>query len=185
MILLALTIAWLGVGLWMWMDGIADAAFIGLFVAGTWAAVGFGLFVVALILVAQRYRRPLHGAVAVLVAAGGVAIATNGSRLARAGIDLRFLAARSDYETIVRRVELGANPPGDRAALDIDYLVDRGPPRRVAFRIPGGILDNWCAVVHDRTGSLKNPTPAMTKIFGGDLLDCRAFDEVFFLCCFT
>lgn len=78
----------------------------------------------------------------------------------------------------------------------LDYIVDDGPPRRVAF-ISGGLLDNWTGVVYDPTdrvveakgwdrvsGELTAPED-IKGLFGGDLVQCRRITGHWYRCSFT
>ncbi len=122
---------------------------------------------------------------AAMVVAGG-AVWVSEPWLHRRGADLRFRMRRANYVEIATSV---ARDPavrvGERSARGIEHLVDAGPPVRVAFPEPGGLLDNWCAVIYDATGSLGAVDASVSAIFGGDLVGCRRLDAVFFRCCFT
>jgi hypothetical protein len=115
-------------------------------------------------------------------------VASFGSVLVRHG---RFRWHRSEYQRIVVAVEAG-----QPVQSGLPYEVDAGPPKRIAFAWPGGIIDNWCGVVYDRTGgvlqvnSLAPWSPqwrshSMTRLFGGDMTSCRQLDTQYYLCCFT
>jgi hypothetical protein len=108
---------------------------------------------------------------------------------------VRFYWNRPAYDRIVAAVR----PPEGVTRLSangLDYIVDPGPPVRVAFVWPGGIIDNWCGVVHDPSGdvlrvnSLHLWTPEwrnarQTRLFGGDMTSCRTLKQPYHLCCFT
>lgn len=75
------------------------------------------------------------------------------------------------------------------------YVVDRGPPIRVAFP-QGGIIDNWNGVVYDPTGIVKSATGwaenyqytatlEAKTLFGGDLVYCEHVKDAFYRCWFT
>jgi hypothetical protein len=160
------------------------APFTGFLVAWAWLAIGLILLIALLWSARRRERRVFFGLLALATAGAGLGILAGESQLERFGDDLRFAAARSKYEAIVRRVEKGESAPGEKY-LGIDYRVDPGPPQRVAFPLPGSVIDNWCAVIYDRSGSLKVPNSSVRGIFGGDLVGCRLIDGAFFQCCFT
>lgn len=126
------------------------------------------------------------------------------SSLIEAGDDLRFRrivsSNRQRYEAIIRKLEI--NPIKDdrwHKSGDIDYVADSGPPLRVAFSQPGGILDNWNAIVYDPSGLVMrasefksdrsnwdNPSLAQVKmLFGGCLVYCKHISGNYFLCGFT
>jgi hypothetical protein len=103
----------------------------------------------------------------------------------------RFRANRSEYERVVIAVE-----SGQQVHTSLQYLVDGGPPKRVAFVWPGGVIDNWCGIVHDRTGhvleinhqAMGSPqwrSHSATRLFGGDMFSCHPFEGSYYLCCFT
>lgn len=111
-----------------------------------------------------------------------------------------FERLRGRYEAIV--AELGHRPTlaeGQQWASGIRYVVEPGPPLRVAFPWPGGIVDNWCGVVFDPSGlvlkarqfkpDLSNfDDPALREVrrlFGGDLRSCKPLGGDWYFCCFT
>jgi hypothetical protein len=109
---------------------------------------------------------------------------------------IRFAWQRPAYDRIVARAQAGKIAAGNRTVEGLDYIVDAGPPVRVAFVWPGGILDNWCGAVHDPSGEVlkvKDLPPwsnewrhgEVTGLFGGDMVSCRSLDHMYYLCCFT
>lgn len=110
---------------------------------------------------------------------------------------IRFSTNRATYDRIVAEVErsLGSVPPhGER--WGIRFQVDAGPPVRVAFRQPGGLLDNWEGVVYDPTGLVSqaqgwrspgefSAPPDIKQLFGGDLVSCRHVEKSYYRCWFT
>lgn len=77
-----------------------------------------------------------------------------------------------------------------------DYVLAHGSPRRVAFPMPGGFLDNWDAIVVDPTDRVAAATgltregdftaPSDVKsLFGGDLVACTHMTGHFYRCSFT
>ncbi len=139
----------------------------------------------------SRPRRPLRRN-AITVVAGVLAfipLTQLGSWLTERA---RFLWYRSAYDSVVASVARGVTPRPAR----VEYTVDEGPPIRVAFVWPGGIIDNWCGAVHDpsgevlkvnalQVGSPKWRGAALTKLFGGDMTACRRLSGEYYLCCFT
>jgi len=105
----------------------------------------------------------------------------------------RLVLNRSHYDAIVKKVsdpprELGTYPPFEKDN-GVEYIVDNGPPVRVAFN-PDGILDNWSGIVFDPTGQVmmadRIATPEhITKLFGGDLVGCRHLSGHYYECSFT
>ena len=111
---------------------------------------------------------------------------------------IHFSLNLKSYETTV--AEIVRNPPSDSGYIEhLGAVVDVGPPVRVAFKLPGGLIDNWCGIIYDDTGlvlrsnsfdgnweSWEQQVPSnVRKLFGGDLLWCQEKTEGFFKCCFT
>lgn len=108
-----------------------------------------------------------------------------------------FLAHRGTYREIARQVESGELVPAPtfyQKTLGTQFIVDKGPPKRVAFPLFGGFADNWRAVVHDPTGVVRNarfrnpgePGPDnLEMMFGGQMVGCRLMIEDFYACDFT
>jgi hypothetical protein len=107
---------------------------------------------------------------------------------------VRFSRQRGVYDRIVAQVQGGGATRGDLEG--IAYDVDPGPPVRVAFPWPGGIVDNWCGIVHDPTGDVMKVNAftgwsdewrasPVTKLFGGDMFACKVVDRPYYMCCFT
>ena len=111
-----------------------------------------------------------------------------------------FLSHHARYQKIANLAEQGIfdATAGDYSQLDgTIFIIDPGPPRRIAFPLPGGFLDNWSAVIYDPTGEVAhaggfNPTTGqfvaperITKLFYGDLLFCRHMQGSFYNCSFT
>jgi hypothetical protein len=109
----------------------------------------------------------------------------------------RFVRLKPQYEAIVAQL-LAAGKGKDGEANGVRYTVDAGPPLRIAFPQPGGLLDNWEGVVWDPTGIVRSATgwrngiggdyTASTEakaLFGGDLVACRHVAGYFYRCWFT
>ena len=111
---------------------------------------------------------------------------------------LHFQLNKGYYEAQV--VVILAAPPVQRIQLvGNDCFLDDGPPVRVAFKIPGGILDNFTAVVYDPTGRVmevdqlrsepllwKNPNSMpIRRLFGGDLIFAEPLGGLWYRCGFT
>lgn len=79
-----------------------------------------------------------------------------------------------DYERCVREVQLGGSP------REV-YMVDAGPPQRIAF-LWGGISDNWFGVVHDASGSMGM---APQEVLGGRLVQVIHLWGPWFYAAFT
>jgi hypothetical protein len=107
---------------------------------------------------------------------------------------IRFARQRGAYDRIVAKAQGGAVTRGE---LDgVSYEVDPGPPVRLAFPWPGGIVDNWCGVVHDPSGDVMKVNTfgawsdewrrsPVTQLFGGDMFACKVMDGPYYMCCFT
>ena len=54
----------------------------------------------------------------------------------------------------------------------VQFQVDAGPPRRVAFLQPGSILDNWEGVVYDPSGRVATATGWRKGIAGNHSARC-------------
>lgn len=78
----------------------------------------------------------------------------------------------------------------------VTYSTDLGPPVRVAFN-PAGMLDNWTGIIYDPTGEVMlargfdaksgifYAPDRVTKLFEGDLVDCRHLWGHYYDCSFT
>jgi hypothetical protein len=186
MVPLIVAAAWLTVGAGLCAVGLVAEPLIGMFVGFGWMASG----ILVLGFVGWRSRTPgrrLRGtAVAVVTMASGFAISVSEPWLRERGTDLHFAMRRAQYQQIaVDVVRAREGRVGEQSSRGIKYLVDAGPPVRVAFLEPGGIVDNWCAVIYDSSGSLRRVNEPVSRLFGGDLVACRRLDSVFFRCCFT
>src|SRR5688500_3538275 len=97
----------------------------------------------------------------------------------------RFARLKPRYEGIVAAAVAAPEAAGGESDC-VRFDVDAGPPRRVAFPQPGGILDNWEGVVWDPTGVVRSATgwrngiagdytatAETRRLFGGDLVACR------------
>lgn len=127
---------------------------------------------------------------ALLLSLGALALAI--AWLWPRGLDLR------PYEIAVERIR---SAPERRAAFEREYecVIDPGAPIRVAFRQPGGILDNWVAIVYDPTGEVLKArefkadwsnwnAPALQEVkalFGGDLRWAESLGGNWYRCSFT
>ena len=101
------------------------------------------------------------------------------------------------YEAIISKTQTSADQGGSdfRDTRGIRYIVDRGPPVRVAFN-PEGLLDNWSGIIFDPTGEVMladgfdqdgnfSAPDHVTKLFGGDLVGCRHLWRHYYSCSFT
>lgn len=148
----------------------------------------------------------------VLTAAGlaafAVALFFGAERLASLGSEtlfrMRFASHRGTYEQVVRELTAEAAPPGAAPASSgerhgVRYELDVGPPVRLAFPQPGGILDNWEGAVYDPAGAVRaargwrfdrgeqefTAPPAVRRLFGGDIVWCEHIRGPWYRCWFT
>lgn len=158
-----------------------------------WSA--FAAILIAAIVRAIRRRGQRTSVLVILAAmAAGSVFLQDGRPLAR---KFRFLVHKAGYEAVVRDV-LAGRPPSLAVTID-RFTIDPGPPVRVAFHWPGGILDNWTGVVYDPTGlvlkaKLLKPDLSnlhapefreFVRLFGGDLCYCEPLGGDWYLCGFT
>ena len=128
---------------------------------------------------ATRRRRVLFSMCMLIVA--GVTMQIWGGQCTRY---LRFRFFKPSYEK-----QLLSLPPvqGRR------FMRDSGPPERMAFPWPGGLLDNWCGVVFDPTNELdaliRSPKPPREHpargFFGGDIIKVEHLEGPWYFCWFT
>jgi hypothetical protein len=110
----------------------------------------------------------------------------------------RFERLAPRYAAIVRQLERDSIAVRDGTTDDIRFLVDSGPPVRVAFPQTDGILDNWEGVIYDLSGAVLSAgqfgsagTPAFSappevrQLFGGDLVACERVRDHYYRCWFT
>lgn len=162
----------------------------GVFFLALWGGLIGLLIVAALEVKNRRGSRPsvLFFGVVLLT---GVIFGLYGARI---GTLTRFYALKSRYEAVVAEIRAGRDP-GPKSGCRIEP----GPPLRVAFPWPGGLLDNWCGVVYDPSGlvlkarrfrpDLSNfgdpDLQDVRRLFGGDLRSCEPLGGGWYFCCFT
>ena len=112
---------------------------------------------------------------------------------------LRFARNEPLYQQIVKEVEASPSGPGRHERDGVVYLVDPGPPLRLAFPWPSGIITGWCGAVYDPTGEVMRINDVLpdgsnrddarlagaTAAFGGGMTDCHELGEDYYLCCFA
>lgn len=110
----------------------------------------------------------------------------------------RFVAMLPSYERVVATVLEMPQKVVSNQSGGIEYLVDIGPPVRLAFP-KDGILDNWWGIVYDpsnavaqakgwsfESGEQRFTAPREIRaVFGGDLLACRHLYRYYYSCSFT
>jgi hypothetical protein len=153
-----------------------------------------GLAVLAGFIAVRGFQERIWAMSIGLLLALAMAGAVQGSVGGRIGLLARFYALRPSYQEIIEAIEAGIDRPGEPR-----HLVEKGPPLRVAFPWPGGLLDNWCGVVYDPSGlvmkakrfrpdlsNFGDPTlQDVKKLFGGDLRSCEPLGGPWYFCCFT
>lgn len=164
-----------------------------------WAVAGLAIFVVAL----WRARDPERRRGQLLFALGAVLGLFLFFPIAKIGNSIttrvRFSLQRTAYDQVVARERATTPEAGLRESSGMRYVVDTGPPMRIAFIWPGGIIDNWCGAVYDPTGVVMRSSDFngdwetwydqvssdIINLFGGDLLHCEELDAPYYHCCFT
>ncbi len=162
--------------------------------------------IVLVVWLAVRARRAGGGRAwwDVAIATGaGVALLVVYAPLASAGdaarFERRFNRLEPTYRRIAEDLERNATMDADTTAGSVRFRVDTGPPVRVAFPQPGGIIDNWEGVVYDPSGVVATARgwsmqrgsqeftapPEVRGLFGGDLVICRPIRRSFYRCWFT
>jgi hypothetical protein len=176
---------------------------VGEFCLYLWA--GVGAVFVAVCLFCAIFSNRLRPAVlswsiiltAGILAIGWQALVSVGDELK---IQIQFRSHKARYESIL--AELRRQPARERGHHLVDGIhceVEPSPTLRVAFVLPGGILDNWNGFVYDPTGEVLG-IKALKKdfsnwnddrfrkirmLFGGELCYCRHIEGDWYLCGFT
>ena len=196
-------VAWLAAGvalaffdrpLWdaLWLVGVAMLWLL-------YAAVGACLFVALFYAgIAGRDRVALISAAGFV--AGGVALWFAMPLISSQGdafvFRYRFLRNRPAYDRIVEQASHEQLGQSDGQRDGVLYVLDAGPPVRVAFPQPGGIIDNWEGVIHDPTHALRElkgwdgpgfltSRLELRKLFGGDIIACQHVEDAYYRCWFT
>lgn len=148
--------------------------------------------IVLLIGAIRRVRRsPIASIVFVLIISSMlVFVPTSGLSW---GERTRFDLMRPSYERRLQQI-ISAHEHGARGnANRPDYIIDRGPPVRVAFMWQSGVIDNWVGLVYDPTGVVMRANGSdgdiglgpVRKLFGGDIVASRHLQDHWYLCSFT
>lgn len=114
---------------------------------------------------------------------------------------IRFQLLKPHYERVLTRLRERAGGGTVRLGeLDTrEYIVEPGPPLRVAFIWPGGFLDNWCGVVYDPLGEVMKANlfkedwsnwnalelQRVKILLGGDIYRCEHLYGDWYFCWFT
>lgn len=171
-------------------DWLVEAIFIfGPMIQLGWACVGLA------ILIALLLRR--RWAPAAILVAAGVALLL--SPLPQWGGWLWFRISFESHKAAYMQVVTEASDlPRQGTAHGVRYLIEPGPPMRVAFPQPVGVADNWGAVIHDPTDAVLTAQgwgesgpgdytarPDVQNLWGGDLLTCARITGHWHRCWFT
>lgn len=180
---------------------ITDALWIvaGILYLGFWA-IGV-LLLAALIIYAFAIRNRFAIISSCLLLAGATAlllvqptISSQGNRFI---VRYRFKVNFSEYETIIAETKQGKFTNLYNEREGVRFLVELGPPVRVAFPQPGGILDNWEGIVYDPTGEVLkargwtepgtklSAPPEIVGLFGGNIVTCSHVESNYYRCWFT
>jgi hypothetical protein len=202
--LLALWLASLFVALTFWFGGLLG----GLLAIVLYGAAAVGALLVVGLGLARAWERRTEGAKALLPAVFPPVFVMAGAATilpfiwsATILFDWSsFLLNRGDYLQIVHRLESGQEVPEANGVwsevMGHDVVVDAGPPLRVAFPQPGGLLDNWNGIVYDPTAKVEtaqglsadgrfSASPKVRALFGGDIVKCSHIAGAFYRCSFT
>lgn len=162
-----------------------------------WTACGLAIAIAATVVARARDRRRAAVTTAVLVLAVMACsplLWPSARELGwRSYVRATLALNRGRYEAIIAlsAKEGEEATRGRRQHGGVRYVVDAGPPVRVAFPIGEGILDNWTAIVFDPSGDLRElegfPTPNAPSrtLFGGLIVHVRDLGGGYFYCVFT
>jgi hypothetical protein len=137
-----------------------------------------------------------------LLLLGALVVGEAGPRIGDAAaardFESRFLQMAPRYERVVKELAPRRQVPARGSSYGVDFVVDAGPPRRIAFPQPGSVTDNWEGVIYDPSDSLArakgwrhsaegvSATPVeLVRLFGGTLLSCEPIRGHFYRCWFT
>jgi hypothetical protein len=170
-----------------------------------YALLGVGVLVAVVIRLLHRQSRRAAAVAGVLVLSFGAALWFGGwQQLAHAGdavaFRIRFARLQPRYAALVPALLQDTTvASGSQQVEGISYRADPGPPWRLAFRQPGGFLDNWEGVVYDPTGVVAqargwrfdrgvqefSAPPDVRHLFGGDIVECDHVSGPWYRCWFT
>jgi hypothetical protein len=98
---------------------------------------------------------------------------------------LKYIEIPRNYAPRLQAI-LAASPDQRESVAGNQVQFDKGSTLRVAFVEPGGILDNWSAIVYDPTGLVgETNSPEARKCFGGDLTGAVDLGGGWYRCVFT
>ena len=167
---------------------------VGALVAVAWIVLGTALLAALLWNARAVPSRRLRVVQSVLVLAGAFLFDPLTRFADRLEPRLQLIRARESYDHIAAHAESLGEARGEHELAGIRYVVEPGPPLRIAFPLSGGLLDNWCALVFDPSedvmsvnhlGVARSEHPSLVALFGGDLVACEELDRPYYHCCFT
>ena len=169
-----------------------------------WAAFGLVLAVLSAWRLRRADQRRKAAATLLCIATGVVLFLPIAQLGASLTTRIRFAVERPRYEKVISTLQDSIRTTGQPAAGRHDYegvvyVVNSGPPLRLAFPWPGGMIDNWCGAVYDPTSAVlqannftgewskwdEQVAPEIKGMFGGDLVHCSELRSPFYHCCFT
>lgn len=192
-----------GLGMAFGWSAVFERLWIGaLVLPALWAAVGVGLLARSCWRAATN-RETWRGAVAVTALAGLTVVAA--VPLAALGDAVRIDARLRSLEPAVavilerHRADLTGTYGWQEGDANLPFVVDAGPPIRIAFLVPGGVTDNWTGIVYDPSGAVLQANTfaadwsnwddaalaTVKSLFGGDLYRCEHLEGPFYRCFFT
>lgn len=159
----------------------------------------WGTLIILTICVPFQFDRRIACVLVVTVTAVAVAFVTFGGRCARLA---RFHLMKASYQNAIGQIAAHNAKSGfeqDAIINEGSYQIDSGPPIRVIFPWPGGILDNWQGVVYDPTGTIMRineiaepfaevhdpPLNQLQWLFGGKLIAVERLQDGWYFCWFT
>lgn len=199
-----LAISWLIIGVlyYVFRVDIQGVVFVGVCFIG-WLYWAAGIVLIMLVVGEvwlQTTIRPFPKNIATAIAAVmicGVSLSYLGPHY---GLLVRFCLFKPHYERLVDRISRDFLSDRTHATYypEDGSLLDEGPPIRVAIVLPGGLLDNFQAVVYDPSevvGQLERSNrdpewddprfPELRTLFGGDMYYCEPIQGPWFYCWFT
>ncbi len=190
-------VVWLAIGLLL--NIFRFELFVLVFVFSFFWYLGGGVLGVVFIkLFWNRYGPALALAIPVIYILAGFLVWFYGVTVA---YKIRFEFQRSSYEEVVKELYSDREQFGSERFYYGNILgeIDPGPPLRVVFPWPGGILDNWCGVVYDPTDKVKEINSLKSDrsnqgdpklqdvmfLFGGTMYRANPLGGHWYLCWFT
>lgn len=191
---------WTGGGFLLWyaMPWLWDRLWIGgIVIAGVYALLGAAIVLACLWGGVRRGWTRARLSAAALLILGAIIVGETGPRITAAAsarsFEYRFLQMAPTYQRVAGELSREPRVPRRGNRNGVDFVVDSGPPRRIAFPQPGGVTDNWVGVVYDPSSALRAASrqggrpvpPELERLFGGRLTGCTPIRGHFYRCSFT